>query len=389
MAIDINYFLNQKCQEIELDRVVYTEELYNNVADERLKYIFSILHQEFNRLIKYMYSKTNYHFNAKESRELINYIKIYEDTKYILRNTDNAFEMNSEYDKFLKYCNTFLVKSGGSEIPNSIHRIELKEYEPIFYFACQIEVKNIKDEIKYSIKLIGEGSYAKVYKYYDEFYNQIIVIKRANTNLTSKELERFKKEYEVMEKFNSPYVLNVYKYDTQKNEYYAEYADMTLYDYIQKNNQKISMKERYNIIMQVLKGFSYIHSKGMLHRDISVTNILIKIYDDVTRVKISDFGLVKEKNSNFTSLDSEIKGSLNDESNLRVIGFANYSMLHETYALTRLVLYILTGKSNLDKVNDNNIRNFVLKGTNGDLSKRYTNVNEIAKEFNNLYKKIA
>lgn len=42
---------------------------------------------------------------------------------------------------------------------------------------------------------------------------------------------------------------------------------------------------------------------------------------------------------------SEIKGSLNDPDLIHV-GFGNYEMCHETYALTRLCFYILTGKTN-------------------------------------------
>lgn len=72
--------------------------------------------------------------------------------------------------------------------------------------------------------------------------------------------------------------------------------------------------------MQIFKGFSYIYSKGYLHRDISFTNVLLQHYEnDLTIVKISDFGLVKMKQSDLTSFGSEINGSLND-SNLQIVG---------------------------------------------------------------------
>lgn len=391
MAVDINYYLSKKYEQLQIEEAV-PDELYEFVADSRLKYIFSVLHKKFDELIKFMYykyDKCNYHYNADESRELSFYIKEYEDIKYMLKNTGNSFEMDQEYVDFLNYCKTFLVGSGGSCIPNPLEKIVLKEYEPIFYFSSQITVSNTIDERKYSEKIIGEGSYAKVYKFHDEFYDQIVIVKKANKDLNSKELIRFKREYEIMKSFNSPYILKVYNYDEKKNEYYAEYADNTIYGYIQKNNQKITMKERYNIIMQVLRGFNYIHSKGVLHRDISFTNILVKEYEDVIRIKISDFGLVKEKDSTLTSIDSEIKGSLNDESNLRIVGFANYNMQHETFALTRLILFILTGKSNLDKINNSYVKDFVLKGTNGIVSARFQNVDELTKAFIELYKKLS
>jgi serine/threonine protein kinase len=36
------------------------------------------------------------------------------------------------------------------------------------------------------LKLIGEGSYAKVFKYIDDYYKKKFVLKRANKNLTVK-----------------------------------------------------------------------------------------------------------------------------------------------------------------------------------------------------------
>ncbi len=388
MAINMDFYLTSKYEEINIDDVVRTERLYEYVADERLRYIFAVLHQEINRLIKFMYRKTNFHFNADESRELIYYIDYYDDLKYTLKNTGNAFEIDKEYDSFLNRCKSFLVSSGGSQIPIDLVHIKLKEYEPIFHFTSQIEVPSITENAIYDLRLLGEGSYAKVFKYQDEFYNQNIAVKRANSDLNEKEIERFKREFDVMNSLNSPYVLKVYRYDIRNNEYYMEFVDQTLYDYIRFNNKKISTSERFNIIMQILKGFQYIHSKKILHRDISLTNILVKKYDDNIIIKIADFGLVKEKDSNLTSLESEIKGSLNDESNLRVVGFSKYNMYHETFALTRLILYVLTGKTNLDKVEDKYIRDFVLKGTNGDVDKRYKDVDTVISAVKDLFNKI-
>lgn len=57
----------------------------------------------------------------------------------------------------------------------------------------------------------------------------------------------------------------------------------------------------------------------------SPRNVLIKIYDDVIVVKVSDFGLVKITDSELTFEQSELKGSLNAPS-LKVSGFGNYEL---------------------------------------------------------------
>ena len=100
---------------------------------------------------------------------------------------------------------------------------------------------------------------------------------------------------------------------------------------------------------------------------------------DTVEITTETLNLRKE-----ATTESDIKGSLND-SNLSVIGFKNYSMEYETYALTRLILFVMTGKTNLEKIKDNNIRNFVLKGTNGDVNKRYKSINEMVVDFNKIF----
>lgn len=187
-----------------------------------------------------------------------------------------------------------------------------------------------------------------------------------------------------MRQLHSPHVLEVYRYDETRHEYYAEYADETLLKYIS-HNPNLDIYKRKSICNQLFRCLSYVHSKGYLHRDLSFTNILLVHYEDGnSMVKLSDFGLVKEPDSTLTSIDSEIKGSLND-SNLRVIGFTNFSIVYETYALTRVILFVMTGLQNIEKIRDEKVRSFVLKGINPDTNKRYQNVDELKAAFNETF----
>ena len=107
-----------------------------------------------------------------------------------------------------------------------------------------------------------------------------------------------------------------------------------------------------------------------------MTNVFIKHYDDVDVVKIGDFGLVKIPDSQLTSFQSELKGVFNDP-DLVNVGFSNYEMCHETYALTRLCYFILTGRRNIENQKDGAIRRFWIKGTNTNRAKRFQSVEEV------------
>lgn len=77
------------------------------------------------------------------------------------------------------------------------------------------------------------------------------MLKREKDDLDKKELERLKREFEVMKELKSPYILEVYRYDEEKNEYYMEYADETLKKFIEKNNSILTIKKRREIARRV------------------------------------------------------------------------------------------------------------------------------------------
>lgn len=232
---------------------------------------------------------------------------------------------------------------------------------------------------------VGDGSYADVYSFEDPYYKQIFALKRAKGDLNEKEIIRFKREYTELKKLDSPYIVKVYHYDDEKREYTMELMDHTLFDYIRKNKSKLTASNRISIIQQIFKAFIYIHSKNLLHRDISYTNVLIKVHDDGTVIaKVSDFGLVKIPDSTLTDDDSKIKGSLNDP-NLAQVGYKNYNVGHEIYVLAQLINFVLTGdaKGGLYK-RKMEIHDYLAIGYHAEITKRFTSVEQMSNEFQKI-----
>lgn len=363
-------------------------DLYATIEHQKLREILTGLHYNYVSLFRTMNERlpTNEngaHFWADPSRRLINNIEITINLYNALKSTKYAFEIDDYYFELIKKCRDFLSASGGSLLPAHMPKIDLYYTVPIFKSVTTISVNNMSNGFTFSLKLIGNGSYANVYKYKDTFYNKTFALKRAKKDLTEKELLRFKREFVEMSELSSPYILEVYCYNERQNEYIMEYMDFTLDSYISKNNAKLSYSQKKGIGQQILKAFKYIHSKGRLHRDISPKNILLKQYDDVIVVKVADFGLVKIPDSSLTSVNTEFKGYFNDPS-LILDGFHTYNVLHENYALTRLIYYVLTGKTNTDNISNPKLQAFVQKGLNTDKALRFQNINDLVLEFHNL-----
>ncbi|MBT2771033.1 protein kinase family protein [Halomonas sp. ISL-60] len=361
------------------------EDLYESIKNDKLRILFSTLHSSVTSLFDSMNNRLptdedSAHFWAEPSRELIISIETIEALERSLKNSEHAFYIEEYHRDRLNFCKSFLSKSGGSAIPPYTEKLELYYTIPIFFPQSSIKIENKNNTA--DLKALGSGSYANVYKYFDSFYLKNFALKRAKKDLNKKEIQRFRREYEQMSMLSSPYVLEVYGYNEKNNEYVMEFMDSSLDKYMLKNNSKLSFQDRVKLGLQILKAFSYIHSKNILHRDISPKNILLKEYDDVAVIKIADFGLVKIVESELTSTNTNFKGYYNDPS-LVTEGFDSYSILHETYALTRILYYVLTGKSKTEKPPEN-VSAFIYKGLSSDKAVRFKDIDELRKAFQTI-----
>lgn len=353
--------------------------IYKNCND-KVKYIFAYYHQELNSLLSFMNERAmgNGHFLANDSRILIGIIDDIETMIIEFRDTELDFEFDKTYYEHLKYCEKFLQSTQGSEIPSDYTRIYIKKYEPIF--KIYNNVMNVAD-YNYKLSMIGSGSYANVYKYKDKYYNCYYGVKQLKKSTDVKEKERFKHEYEVLNKYNHPNILKVYRYLENNSSYIMEYCDFTLSKYYSSKGNQIPFNTRKSIALQFLRALKIIHKDGLLHRDISFNNILLKVYDnELIIVKISDFGLVKDKSLELTSTYSDIKGTVVDDT---LKSFKDYNIKNEIYVIGVILYYIFTGKKSLI-FNNSQISKISQKCVDRNHINRYNSVDEIITDVSKI-----
>lgn len=242
-----------------------------------------------------------------------------------------------------------------------------------YYSRFEIVIK----EADHDLEEIGEGKHAFVYKKYDVMANTTYALKKLKKEFVNKEKQRFVNEYKCMKEFNHQNLLQVYDFDDEKMIYTMQYIPYTLQQYLEENKEKIDIHQRLNLINQFLDGMAYLHNKGVYHRDLSFTNVLI---DSNGILKISDFGLCKNPRNNYTSTLSEIKGSYKDPA---LEKWGDYTTVNDIYSMASIINYMYYGRQNIE-LDNSNMSKILKKCMDLDIKNRYHTVEELAKDFRTL-----
>jgi eukaryotic-like serine/threonine-protein kinase len=344
--------------------------------------MFADFHQRLNGNFEFMNQKsqTNRHFNAAESRDLMAVIQEIRNAQEVMALVGRGFKLADHYLKVITSCDEFLVMSGGSPIPDDFELVRVVKYEPVFLD----DERTIRAPLRLEslpLKMIGEGSYARVYRYVDPEYDVPIALKRAKRELSSQDLARFKSEFDVLRSLRSPYVLAVYRYSDERNEYTMEHCDANLRQFIDRHNAKLTFGTRKRIVLQFLYGMNYLHSKGHLHRDVSYQNVLVKQYDGMAvLLKLSDFGLHKGRDSDFTRTESELRGTILDPT---IRSFKEYGVVNEIYSVGFVMSFIFSGRLDIGACRGA-IKPIIDRCVDLDNSARYPNVLSIIRDVEEL-----
>lgn len=351
-------------------------DLYRSEPPE-LAVVYASFHQRINNLLNFMNSKIygsgGGHFNADPSREFIALLQELQETRATLKRVGITVEIRPDYKKVLDECESFLVGSGGSTIPDDFGRVPLERYEAVLSTGGAVAPARGAN-VRPKLAVVGEGSFALVHKFRDPVLDIDVALKTARKGLSDRELARFRQEFDTLKALNFPYVVRAYVYDSTQNSYTMEFCTTTLYEYIQKNNARLTWALRKRIALQFLYGLNYLHQKDILHRDISRKNVLVVEHDlGAVTVKLSDFGLHKSPESEFTKIDSSMKGTVIDPTLER---FADFKPTNDIYAVGHVLSYIFTGRSGLDAA-VGAVRQVVNRCTDNEVSNRYATVAEV------------
>lgn len=143
-------------------------------------------------------------------------------------------------------------------------------------------------------RLLGRGGMGEVWQAFDKNLERDVAVKLMRKELLQNDdaVRRFAREARAVARLNHPNIVHVYAFGDEKGLMYfvMELVEGSTVSQRLKQEGCVELSEAVGIIMQAIDGLSYACERGIIHRDIKLSNLMVT---PDGRVKIADFGLAK------------------------------------------------------------------------------------------------
>ena len=159
------------------------------------------------------------------------------------------------------------------------------------------------------INEVGQGSTGRVFLSHDPYYGRDVAIKLYNIENEEDEQKArvtrkmFFNEAQMMGRLQHPNILPIYDAGEENGSYYVVtehvHGARTLAAYCRPDNL-LRIDDVVEIIFKCAKGLHYAHGRGVIHRDVKPSNIMLTLDNDV---RVIDFGIALIKDSDVSRIE--------------------------------------------------------------------------------------
>lgn len=141
--------------------------------------------------------------------------------------------------------------------------------------------------------VVGSGTYGKVFKGLNVYTKGLVALKRIRME---GERDGFPvtavREIKLLQSLRHPNIVKLQEVMVEKNDCFMvfEYLSHDLTGLLNHPSFKLDSAQKKHLAMQLFEGLDYLHTRGVLHRDIKAANILVS---NNGILKLADFGLAR------------------------------------------------------------------------------------------------
>eukprot|EP01038_Epipyxis_sp_PR26KG_P004524 gene4524-6389_t len=190
---------------------------------------------------------------------------------------------------------------------------------------------------------IGSGSFGDVYQGMND-KGKLFAVKRLNVKEKSSEVDNLLQEIQLMRNLSHPHIVQYLGASVDPKEpimnIFQEWVPGGSVAHLLKKFGPFSIGVVRSYTKQILEGLTYLHSNGIIHRDIKGGNILV---DDSGKVKLADFGASTTVSFDKTQETTTIKGTpyfMAPE----VLSHSRYGRKGDIWAVGCTMIQMLTGE---------------------------------------------
>ena len=155
---------------------------------------------------------------------------------------------------------------------------------------------------------MGKGSFAEVRAAVNRITNKNVAVKILKKSvMTDAQLERTRYEIETLRICQHPNIMTLHDVFENADYIYLVLEYLTggnLFDFLKEKGFSIPEKTACKYIYSIAHALNYLHTFGIIHRDIKPDNIVLACQEEGSDIKIVDFGLARIFSPNELAEDS-------------------------------------------------------------------------------------
>jgi serine/threonine protein kinase len=199
------------------------------------------------------------------------------------------------------------------------------------------------------VDVLGQGGMSVVFKGRHHMTGQEVALKILPPELAahSQVKSRFLEEAKALAALDHPNIVHLYNFGQENGSFVLamQFVQGRTWERVILENKRLDWKLSCRIAIDVLKALEYAHGRGVVHRDMKPSNVLVRASDGAATVM--DFGIAKMTTSTKLTATGQTMGTVRYMSPEQVRG-QEVDLRTDLYSLGATIYESLTGETPFD-----------------------------------------